>query len=226
MDGLVYADDPSQGFVDGRRFAHPGMGIAFEAPGGFSLTNSPEAVKIQGPQGSNLAAEFSGGRLGRGGLEDYAYAVLRQAAGQTPVQAGRPERTRINGVEAVILRGYARTRSGGVELTVAAYSPGGDSAYHFLALAPSGRAAGLDPLIGSFRRLSAEEARALRPRRIEVVTVGPRDTAETLAQRMAFEDLRRERFELINGLAPGQPVRPGQRVKLVTYGRADRALRP
>jgi predicted Zn-dependent protease len=218
VDGLIYGDDPDQGFVDGRRFTHPKMGVAFEAPPGFRLANSPEAVKIQGPEGSSLAAEFSGGRLS-GDLEDYAWSVLRQIAGNTPVQAERPERTRINGVDAAVLRGLARTSSGLVEVTVAAYAPGGGEAYHFVGLSPAGRSGGFDPLIGSFRRLSAEEARAIGPRRLQVVTVGPRDTADSLARRMAFEDLRRERFELINGLAPGQPLEPGRRVKLVTAAR-------
>ena len=32
--GMTYGDDPEQGFVNGRTFAHPGMRIAFEAPVG------------------------------------------------------------------------------------------------------------------------------------------------------------------------------------------------
>ncbi|HEY8617699.1 MAG TPA: M48 family metalloprotease [Phenylobacterium sp.] len=218
VDGMIYGDDPEQGFVDGRRFAHPGMAIAFEAPPGFTLANTPRAVKVEGPAGSQLAAEFSSGRM-TGDLETYADDALRRLAGQTPVQADRPQRTRINGVEAVVLPAVASTRSGVVEVTIAAYTLGGGQAFHFAALAPAGRSRGFDPLIDSFRRLTAEEARALRPRRIEVVTVRPGETAQSLAQRMAFEDLRLERFELINGLRRGDPLSPGRRVKLVTQSR-------
>ena len=32
VDGMLYGDDPAQGFVMGRSFAHPEMRIAFEAP--------------------------------------------------------------------------------------------------------------------------------------------------------------------------------------------------
>ena len=46
IDGLLYGDDPRQGFVIGRRFAHPVMRIGFEAPAGFTLTNSPQAILI------------------------------------------------------------------------------------------------------------------------------------------------------------------------------------
>lgn len=51
VDALLYGDDPEQGFVMGRRFAHPVMRIAFEAPAGFTLTNSPRAILIEGPDG-------------------------------------------------------------------------------------------------------------------------------------------------------------------------------
>jgi predicted Zn-dependent protease len=50
VDGLLYGDDPEQGFVLGRRFAHPVMRIGFEAPPGFTLTNSPQAIMIDGPK--------------------------------------------------------------------------------------------------------------------------------------------------------------------------------
>jgi predicted Zn-dependent protease len=50
VDGLLYGDDPAQGFVIGRRFAHPVMRIGFEAPEGFTLTNSPQRILIEAPR--------------------------------------------------------------------------------------------------------------------------------------------------------------------------------
>src|SRR5690606_25213079 len=32
IDGMIFGDDPEQGFVNGRTFAHPTLRIAFEAP--------------------------------------------------------------------------------------------------------------------------------------------------------------------------------------------------
>src|SRR3979411_3103532 len=44
IDGLVYGEDPSEGFVRGRRFLHPKLGFTFLAPEGFSLDNTAQAV--------------------------------------------------------------------------------------------------------------------------------------------------------------------------------------
>src|SRR5437588_563683 len=44
VDGLVYGEDPSEGFVRGRRFVHPRLGFTFLAPSGFALDNTAQAV--------------------------------------------------------------------------------------------------------------------------------------------------------------------------------------
>ena len=44
LDGLVYGEDPSEGFVRGRRFLHPKLGFTFTAPEGFVLDNTAQAV--------------------------------------------------------------------------------------------------------------------------------------------------------------------------------------
>ncbi len=68
------------------------------------------------------------------------------------------------------------------------------------------------------RRITAQEAAAIQPRVIKVVTVAPGDTVNGLAQRMAYRDFRDERFRSLNGLAPNATLTPGQRVKVVVYG--------
>ena len=44
IDGLIYGEDPSDGFVRGRRFTHPKLGFTFTAPAGFELENVASAV--------------------------------------------------------------------------------------------------------------------------------------------------------------------------------------
>ena len=44
IEGLVYGEDPSEGFVRGRRFLHPRLGFTFVAPEGFVLDNTAQAV--------------------------------------------------------------------------------------------------------------------------------------------------------------------------------------
>jgi predicted Zn-dependent protease len=216
IDGMLYGDDPQQGFVNRRGFAHPGLGIAFDTPPGVALSNSPQAVKIEGPNG--LAGEFTIARRTGRDLEDQAYQALRRAAGQTPIQTGRPERVRSGGMDGVVLPALARSQRGTVQATVAVFEGGPNQTYQFLFLAPGGGGQTVDDIIASLRRLGPREAADLRARRIEVVTVRAGDTAERLAQRMAVDEARLDTFLMLNGLRAGDRLSPGRRMKLVAYG--------
>lgn len=215
VDGMLYGDDPSQGFVDGRVFTHTGLGIGFSAPVGHELTNTPSAVLINNPSGAR--AQFGLGQAPADRLEDYVTTGLQKILGQTPAQIGRTQRANINGFAAVSIAATAQASSGPVEVAITAYAAEGGRAYHFVTLAPAGRGREFDPLINSFHRLDAREAAAARPRRIGVVTVRPGDTAESLARRMAFTDFQLDRFLMINGLDANTRLEPGRAVKLVTF---------
>jgi predicted Zn-dependent protease len=73
-------------------------------------------------------------------------------------------------------------------------------------------------MVNSLRRLSPEEAAAIRPRVIHVVTVAPGDTVQSLSGRMAYRDYKLDRFLPLNGLGANATLAPGQKVKLVVYG--------
>jgi predicted Zn-dependent protease len=72
-------------------------------------------------------------------------------------------------------------------------------------------------MVQSLAPLSAADAAAVRGRAMAVVTVGPRDTVQTLGARMAYPRLGLERFLMLNGLDANSPLRAGQKVKLVVY---------
>src|SRR5215203_6636662 len=57
IDGLVFGEDPSEGFVRGRRFLHPKLGFTFTAPDGFVLDNTAQAV-IGVREGGQQAMRF------------------------------------------------------------------------------------------------------------------------------------------------------------------------
>ena len=106
-----------------------------------------------------------------------------------------------------------------MDVTVVAYSFSDTTAYHFVVVAPQGQGQGaLAALTQSFRRMSGDEAAAVRARRIDVVKVRDGDTIQSMAARMAYKDNQVERFTVLNALNPNAPLVPGRRVKIVVYG--------
>lgn len=216
IDGLLYGDDPKQGVIEGQQFIHPDLKLAFSAPSGFYMVNGTDAVSIQGQNGQAqlTTAPYDGS------LDSYIAGVFEQIGGQSgKLKTSAIQRTTVNGIPAAYATARANTNRGQVDVTVFAYQFANDRAFHFQAITAAGRGAVFNPMFGSMRRISAAEAGKIAPRVIDVVTVRPSDTVESLAGRMAYADAQVERFRVLNGLKSTDRLTAGQKVKIVTYAR-------
>ena len=215
LDGIYVDDDPRQGVIDGRTFTHPDLRIQFTVPVGYLMDNGSRSVSIAGSAGK---AEFGGGRFD-GTLDSYIYQIIQAVADGQRVPVPPPRRTTINGIPVAYSVTRARGSSGYVDLGVAAYQWAPGTVYHVVTMTSAGTGFGaFAALINSVRKISAGEAAAIRPRIIDVVSVSPGDTIQSLSDRMAYRDFKVDRFLSLNGLSGGERLQPGQKVKLVVYG--------
>jgi predicted Zn-dependent protease len=215
IDGLVYGDDPRQGVIEGNRFIHPDLRLTFSAPSGFYMVNGTQAVSINGQSGQ---AQMSTAAY-NGNLDTYVRQVFAGLSQSQQVAPQSLQRTTVNGLPAAYGTARVNSGSGQVDVIVFAYEFSNNQAFHFVALAQPGRASVFTPMFNSMRRINASEAASVVPRVIDVVTVGPRDTIQSLSARMAYSDAQEQRFRVLNGLTANQSVTAGQKVKLVVRGR-------
>ena len=214
LDGVVYGDDPKQGVVDGSRFIHPSLGISFIAPSGFAMVNGTQAVTITGSSGQ---AQFSGGPYS-GKLNDYVASVFKALSKDGSVAPGNIQNTSINGIPAAYGMARANSQSGQVDVSVIAYEMSPTSAFHFLMITPAGQGFGpFNAMVQSYRKISAQEAAAVKARKVSVVTVKSGDTIASLSSRMAYDNYKQERFLTLNALTANSALTAGQKVKIVTY---------
>lgn len=215
IDGIMWGDDPKQGTVEGRKFTHPEMRFAFEAPQGFYMVNGTRAVAISG---QSAKGELAGGTF-TGDLDKYVGDVFAGLTknGQPAIQPSAVQRTTVNGISAAYAAGRSTTESGSVDLVVFAYQLSDKLAVHFLTVAQAGGAQVFDPMFGSMRRITATEAAAIKARKVVVFAVKKGDTVQSLAAKMAYTDMQLERFLVLNGLTAASALAPGQKLKLITY---------
>lgn len=215
IDGLAYGDDPRQGIVEGRKFVHPELRLGFEAPAGFYLVNGTRSVAISGQAGK---ADFSMASYA-GDLDRYVRSVFAGLAGQgqAAIAPQAIQRTTVNGMPAAYGSARVQGSSGQLDVVVFAYEFSKSQAFHFVGITPGGGAAALNSLYASMRRLPANEAANVRARKLQVVTVRPADTLQSLAARMAYADAPLDRFLVLNGLSSTSRLTAGQKVKIVTY---------
>lgn len=192
--GLTYGDDPAQGIVEGNRFTHPVEMLFFQAPQGYYLVNGTKAVAINGQSGK---AQFASGPFS-GDLDAYVRSAFGAVVEKNapPIDPGQIRRTTVNGIPAAYATALVPDSNGEtLEVTVFAYQFGSTKAFHFITIAPAGGGAVFNLMYSSVRRLTKEEAAAVKPRKLAVVTVARGDTIGSLAQRMAYSDgSRLDRF--------------------------------
>ena len=213
VDNVLYGDDPAQGVVEGRDFLHPDLKLRFTVPNGYGMQNGAAAVLVSGNGGQ---AQFSTGPYS-GDMNAYISSVFRAIAGNSSISPGAIQRTTVNGIPASYSTARANTQSGQVDVTVFAYEFSRNSAFHFVTLTQAGGSGVFNSMFNSVRRLTTAEAAAIKPRRIDVVTVGRGDTVASLARRMAYSNYQAERFQVLNRLTASSRLNPGQKVKIVVY---------
>ena len=208
IDNIVYGEDPSEGFVRGRRFLHPKLGFTFAAPENFPLDNTAQAV-IGVREGGTQAMRFDVVRVpAEQSLGDYLNSGWMEN-----VDKPSTEDLTINGFPAA----SAQARGEQWQFRVYALRFGSD-VYRFI-FATKEKTTESDrnarETVNSFRRLSLEEIQAARPLRIKIITAQPGDTVESLSHRMAAVDRPTERFRVLNGLDAHAQVKGRDLVKIV-----------
>jgi predicted Zn-dependent protease len=208
LDGLVYGEDPIEGYVRGRRFLHPKLGFTFTAPEGFTLENTAQAVL---------------------GLKDGGNEALRLDAVHVAAEQSLTAYLSSGWIENVDRGSIEELTIGGLPAATAS-AKGDQWAFRLYAVRFNGEVyrfifaiKGATPQserefresVATFRRLSPAEAQQAKPLRLHIVTVKPGDTVEKIASRMAMIDRQVERFRVLNGIEPGQRLKVGTQVKIV-----------
>lgn len=208
IDGMMFGNDPSEGFIRDRRFIHPDLRFEYEVTPGFTIQNTSDAVFALGPKGSAL--RFDGVDVPENqALTQY---VARSWARGIDVKNVRAD---IIGSMPVV---FGTASHGGWDYRLAAVRFDGRRVFRFL-MAARDIDAKLDrdfeTSVRSLRALSLEEAHAAQPLRIEIASADRGDTTRSLAARMAVEERAWEQFLLLNGFDTNTVLQPGQQVKLI-----------
>jgi predicted Zn-dependent protease len=206
LDGVIFGDDPQEGFVRGREFLHPRLAIRFRVPVGYRLENTREAVLASA--GRDTAMRFDGVTTGTamspadylasGWINGLAEESIGEVAGDLPAAIARAD------------AGEWTFRIGAIRI--------GPTMYRLI-FAERGDGTAIEralrQTLASFRRLSPADIARLRPLRIDIVTAQPGDTAARLAARMRGTEQRLALFQLLNGLARSDAIKPGRTYKIV-----------
>jgi predicted Zn-dependent protease len=215
IDGLIFGEDPRQGFFEGTTFYHPDMRFQLRFPDGWKTQNTPAAVVAVSPKEDAIV------QLGLAGTTPPREAASKFLS-QEGVRAGEGSTRSINGNPAATSYFQAQTEQGVIEGLVSFVSYGGKT-FGLLGYTAQGNLRTYDgafrETINSFSRLTNPAALEVKPAVIELVKL-PREMTLAQFNQEYPSTTSIEELAIINELEGPESVIPrGRVVKRVVGGR-------
>ncbi len=219
IDGLIYGEDPKQGYVADGYFFHPEMHFQFPVPSNWNVNNMPSQVSMAPKESQNAIMIFT---LGKGNtLEAAAQSFIEEAKLTNPRSRSRkingfsalevlseqvnsedPNNSKVANVQSIYIQDNQN------KLIYAFH--GMTYAEHWNQYSPIFRRT-----MEGFRRLTDRRRIDVKPERIKIKTV-PRNA--TFAQTMSYFRMpsdRHEELALLNGMQLNDRVTKGMLIKVI-----------
>lgn len=212
LDGLIFGENPREGFFEGPHFYHPEMAFQIDFPGGWETVNSKQAVQAGSTEGDAVLALTLAG-------EDSPSAALNAFLSQEGMEAGNPSNTAINGIPAAAADFRVTTQDGVLQGRVAFLDHRG-TILRFLGFSSGAawpdRRSAIRGSLESFRSLSDRNILDVEPARLRVVTLSRPMDLESVLSREGASD----RIDVVRRInrVQGDPTLPAGRMLKIPVG--------
>ncbi|GAB2962136.1 M48 family metalloprotease [Hymenobacter coalescens] len=222
IDGIVYGDDPKQGFVENSVFYHPELKFQFPVPQGWKYQNTPQQVQMAPQDGKALLMLT----LAPG---ETLEAAAQQLVQQYQLRVVESNSTTINGLPAlaVVADQVAQQQEGAPQQQAAQVSArtllhlirygnanyvllGASSPQDFAAYAPQ-----FTSTAQGFRPLSDPDKLNRQPERVRIKTLKLRSNLAQALRSNGVPEARLEEMAILNGMQLNEQVNAGSLIKVV-----------
>jgi predicted Zn-dependent protease len=218
VDGIIYGEDPRQGFVENGVFYHPQLKFQFPVPNNWDLLNSPTQVQMAPSNGKALIVFMvtSGSSL---------QAAAQATSSELNLTVQNSRQITVNGLPAleVISTQTTQDPSTGAQSSIAVKSVyiqyGGDIyVFHGVALPADFQSyvSQFDRTMAGFKQLTDQAKLNVKPERINVVPVKQSGTLAQALQAYGVPSTRVKEFAVVNGMQQGDQVKAGLLIKVPT----------
>ena len=211
VDGIVYGDDPRQGYVEGNAFYHPGMTFTFPVPAGWTVNNTPAQVQMfTEKQDAAILFMTAGGTSVSAAADQFI-----SEAGATVISR---DKLTVGGLQAEKI--VANVTSGEDALqTMSYFILKGGTVHVFHGLADRNQYAQYSPVfsktMGGFRNLTDQSKINVKPQTLAVRTATRSGTLGATLKQFGTAEADIEQRTIMNGMLAAQTVAAGTMIKTV-----------
>jgi predicted Zn-dependent protease len=216
LDGMVFGEDPRQGYVEGNRFYHPELAFHFPFPTGWELENSQIQVRM-GPPDRNALIVFT---IARQQSLDQA---VRETMEQLQLNVIDSRRTTVNGMPAVAILSNQSSQDGSGQqqtIRVLSYFIDDQGTYYvFHGVAAEGNfdkySKAFEATMTNFEKLTDRSKLDVQPQRIRIRKVQRAGTLADALRSFGVSQQQLEEIAFLNNMELGDQVPAGRLIKVV-----------
>lgn len=216
IDGIIYGDDPREGYTDNGVFYHPQLRFQFPYPNGWRLVNTPQQVQMA-PQNQNALMLLS---LAQGNSLDEAAQAFVQNYNLTVVESNNKSVSGYNSFQLVADQINEQDPSQSVRLLTYFYLDRTNKViYQMLGVAPKQEFSQFSNYflftMDNFKTLTDQARINVKPEQIRVMTI---PSSMTLQQALTRFNMPRDRFNelaILNSMELNQQLQANDKIKVV-----------
>lgn len=216
IDGMVYGEDPRQGYLENNVFYHPELRFQFPVPSNWSYSNTPQQVQMAPKNGKAVMLL----RLAEGNSLE---AAAQQTVQQSNMQVVSSNNTRVNGLPALVMIADVQSQAQGqqpqVIRTMQTFIEYGGNIYHFIGMALQNDfntyQRTFESTMSNFDNLTDPDKINRKPERIDIVEVDRTGSLQNALQRAGMASDRLQDLAVLNGMDLQTQVSAGTLIKVV-----------
>ena len=224
IDGMVFGEDPRQGYVEAGVFYHPVLKFQYPVPADWALENSPSQVQMAPEDGNALIL------LGLA-PGDNLQSAANETAGQLELTISATKPVSVNGLKGLEMMSYQTTGDpvSGDTATIKVQSlfiQYGDAIYVFHGVSLAGDFSKYKPVFDKtmygFKELHDPAKINVLPERVRVVPVKASGTLGQALNAYHIPTTRHRELGIVNGMDVTDQVEAGALIKIVVRDQAGR----
>jgi predicted Zn-dependent protease len=212
IEGLIYGEDPRQGYLENNVFYHPQLRFQFGIPADWNYQNTPQRVNFAPKDGRAMMFMT----LAQGtSLQQAASTAMQQFQLQT---TGSRELS-VNGLPALAVEARQQNQQGGVINTLSYFIQYNNAIYHIIGITSQADYQAYAPtfnsVMQSFRQLTDAARINKQPERVRIKTVNQTATLQQVLRGFNMPDRRLEELAILNGMRLTDQVQQGTLIKII-----------
>lgn len=213
IDGIVYGEDPRQGFVENSVFYHPELKFRFPVPSGWAYQNSPQVFQMAPQDGSAMMNLM----LVPGDNLETAAQTLLKNFNLEPVES---KSITVNGLPAIAVVADQKQEQQVIR-TLTYIIRYGNYNYSLMGITTANNFNNyfqtFTNTMQNFAELTEADKLNRKPERIRIITVPQSATLSQVLQNNNIKQDRLEEFAVLNGMQLSDRVEKGTLLKVVSH---------